>query len=123
MFRNRLSSLFLSVFVLGFAFLGFAQRSDAQVLLGSVSGTVTDQSGAGVPKAHVTIVNKATNIQKEADTDESELEWEDHPIEEQSVWRARYSTLRLTMKRSAHEETRRHGWLRAYSSIGRHRLR
>src|SRR5437763_6789693 len=71
MFRNRLSSLFLSVFVLGFAFLGFAQRADAQVLFGSVSGTVTDQSGAGVPKAHVTLINKATSVQKEADTDES----------------------------------------------------
>src|SRR2546430_7225654 len=71
MFRNRLSSLFLSVFVLGFALFGTAQRADAQVLFGSVSGTVTDQSGAGVPKAHVTLINKATSVQKEADTDES----------------------------------------------------
>src|SRR5439155_813436 len=45
--------------------------ADAQVLFGSVSGTVTDQSGAGVPKAHVTLINKATSVQKEADTDES----------------------------------------------------
>ena len=71
MLRNRLSGLFLSVFVLGFAFLGFAQRADAQVLFGSVSGTVTDQSGAGVPKAHITLINKATSVQKEADADES----------------------------------------------------
>src|SRR5436190_527360 len=71
MFRNRLSSLFLSVFVLGFAFLGFVQRADAQVLFGSVSGTVTDQSGAGVPKAHVTLINRATSVQKEADADDS----------------------------------------------------
>src|SRR5256886_3466522 len=71
MFRNRLSSLFLSVFVLGFALFGTAQRADAQVLFGSVSGTVTDQSGAAVPKAHVTLINKATSVQKEADTDES----------------------------------------------------
>jgi len=48
-----------------------AQPLPAQVLFGSVSGTITDQSGAGVPKAHVTLINKATNVQKEGDTDES----------------------------------------------------
>ena len=37
----------------------------------TVSGTITEQSGAGVPKAHVTLINKATGVQKEADTDES----------------------------------------------------
>ena len=48
-----------------------ARPLPAQVLFGSVSGTITDQSGAGVPKAHVTLVNKATSVQKEGDTDES----------------------------------------------------
>src|SRR5205809_1594106 len=71
MFRIRLSGFFLAVFVLGFLLLGFVQRADAQVLFGSVSGTVTDQSGAGVPKAHVTLINRATSVQKEADADES----------------------------------------------------
>src|SRR2546422_3940849 len=71
MFRNRLSGFLLSVFVLIFALRGFVQCADAQVLFGSVSGTVTDQSGAGVPKAHVTLTNKATSIQREADADES----------------------------------------------------
>src|SRR5438552_18785132 len=71
MFRNGLSGLFLSLFVLGFPLMGLVQRADAQVLFGSVSGTVTDQSGAGVPKTHVTLINKATSIQREADTDES----------------------------------------------------
>ncbi len=71
MLRNRWTVVFLSVFVLGFALLGFVERTDAQVLFGSVSGTITDQSGAGVPKAHVTLINKATSVQKEADTDES----------------------------------------------------
>src|SRR5205809_6291249 len=71
MFRIRLSGFFLSVFVLGFLLLGFVQRADAQVLFGSVSGTVTDQSGAGVPKARIALVSKATSVQKEADADES----------------------------------------------------
>jgi Carboxypeptidase regulatory-like domain/TonB dependent receptor len=71
MLRNRLSVLFLLVFFLSFALLGIVQRTGAQVLFGSVSGTITDQSGAGVPKAHVTLINKATSVQKEADTDES----------------------------------------------------
>ncbi len=71
MLRNRLSVLFLLVFFLSFALLGSVQRTGAQVLFGSVSGTITDQSGAGVPKAHVTLINKATSVQKEADTDES----------------------------------------------------
>lgn len=48
-----------------------AQPLPAQVLFGSVSGTVTDPSGAQVPKAHVTLVNKATSVQRETDTDES----------------------------------------------------
>jgi Carboxypeptidase regulatory-like domain/TonB dependent receptor len=71
MLRNRLSVLFLLVFFLSFALLGIVQRTGAQVLFGSVSGTITDQSGAGMPKAHVTLINKATSVQKEADTDES----------------------------------------------------
>src|SRR5437879_13629660 len=71
MLRNRLSGLFLSLFVLGFALMGLVQRADAQVLFGSVSGTVTDQSGAGVPKARVTVINRATSVQQEADADES----------------------------------------------------
>ena len=71
MFRNRLSGFSLSLFVLGFALLGFLPRADAQVLFGSVNGTVTDQTGAGVPKAHITLINKATSVQKEANADES----------------------------------------------------
>src|SRR5438094_2399935 len=71
MFRIRLSGFFLSVFVLGFLLLGFVQRADAEVLVESVSGKVTDQSGAGVPKARIALVSKATSVQKEADADES----------------------------------------------------
>ena len=38
----------------------FVPALKAQVLYGSVTGTVTDQSGAGVPKAHAVVTNRAT---------------------------------------------------------------
>src|SRR5215467_209022 len=44
--------------------------SKAQVLYGSVSGVVTDQSGAAVPKAHVIITNRGTGFVRETDANE-----------------------------------------------------
>ncbi|PYV75630.1 MAG: hypothetical protein DMG97_06040 [Acidobacteria bacterium] len=49
----------------------FVPRADAQVLYGSVTGTVTDQSGASVPKAHLVVVNRATRVTREADADDT----------------------------------------------------
>ncbi len=43
----------------------------AQVLYGSVAGNVTDASGATVPGAEVTLVNKATNFTEKAATDDT----------------------------------------------------
>ena len=43
----------------------------AQVLYGSVVGTVTDQTGAVVPKANVTVRNTATNETRSVATDDS----------------------------------------------------
>ncbi|HWI68043.1 MAG TPA: carboxypeptidase-like regulatory domain-containing protein, partial [Nitrospiraceae bacterium] len=70
MLRNK-SAVLLAVGALGFSLLGFIQTANAQVLFGSVSGTVTDQSGATVPKAHVSSVNKGTGVVRETDVDGS----------------------------------------------------
>ncbi len=42
--------------------LGAAQRVNAQILYGSVAGTVSDQTGAVVPNAAITIVNDNTGF-------------------------------------------------------------
>jgi len=44
-----------------------------QVLYGSLLGTVTDQSGAVLPGAHITVVNSKTGLKREADSDSSGL--------------------------------------------------
>ena len=67
MLRNK--SVVLLAVVLAFALFGMVQSANAQVLFGSASGTITDQSGAAVPKAHVSSVNKATGVRKETDAD------------------------------------------------------
>jgi carboxypeptidase family protein len=43
----------------------------AQVLYGSVTGTITDQSGAVVPNAQVTITNEGTGLKRQTTTDSS----------------------------------------------------
>jgi hypothetical protein len=70
MSRSRLHSLVV-VLVFALVALAQAQRVDAQVLYGSVTGTVSDQSGGAVPKAHVTLTNRATGVARETDADEN----------------------------------------------------
>ena len=47
-----------------------AVSSPAQVLYGSLTGTVTDAADAAVPGAKVEAVNVATGIAKQSSTDE-----------------------------------------------------
>ncbi len=63
--RSRLGLLTIA---LGF-FVAVSGRAEAQLLYGSVVGTVVDAQGAAVPGARVTIVNKDTNLSRETITD------------------------------------------------------
>jgi len=71
MVASRFRISVLCVLALSFLGLVYAHTAWAQVLYGSVTGTVTDQSGAGVPKAHVAATNRATGVKREADTDDN----------------------------------------------------
>lgn len=67
--RNRmlfaLGTGFIAVAILGIV---PAKRLTAQVLYGSMAGTITDQSGGVVPGASVTIVNQNTGLTRSAST-------------------------------------------------------
>ena len=72
---NKANWLFVlglvSLVALGIQHVIFVPFLNAQVLYGSVIGTVTDQSGAVVQKAHVVVTNRATGVQRETDADEN----------------------------------------------------
>src|SRR5215210_6703698 len=55
-----------TIIVTVFALVLFASAARAQTATGGVNGTVTDQHGAVVPGATVTLVNRATNIETRA---------------------------------------------------------
>ncbi len=56
---------------LAFTLIGTANQARAQVLYGSIVGTVVDQTGAVVPKATITVVNKQTGMTRETAADEA----------------------------------------------------
>lgn len=51
--------------------LSLADNASAQVLYGSIVGTVNDPSGAAVPGATVTATNKATGIERQTNTNDA----------------------------------------------------
>ncbi len=71
MSKIRLHASLLFLFASSFLLLLYAHDASAQVLYGSVTGTIADQSGAGVPKAHVVVTNRATGLARETDADEN----------------------------------------------------
>lgn len=66
------AGIILSLSITSFIFIGSnLSRVSAQVLYGSISGTITDQSGALVTKATVTATNKETNLSRQVATDDA----------------------------------------------------
>lgn len=61
---RRVLVVFLAVLTLGFV----TASANAQILYGSVVGTVKDAQGASVPGATVTVVNKETNLTRDTVT-------------------------------------------------------
>jgi len=62
---TQVSRTLISLFVL----LVFATAAFAQSNTGSITGVVTDQNGAVVPNATVTVTNQGTNEKRTAQTD------------------------------------------------------
>jgi len=61
-----------SFLAISLIFTGFeASIASAQVLYGSIVGTVTDQAGAMVPKAAITVRNTATGLSRQVNADEA----------------------------------------------------
>ncbi len=68
---ERVSILCLLVTCILFTFI--PQSASAQVLYGSVVGTVTDQTGAVVPGAQIAISNDSTGLKRQTTTDSTGL--------------------------------------------------
>ena len=68
--RSRRTKAILFFCAFGFMIMSYAARTaSAQVLYGSIVGTLTDESGAVVPQATVTVKNTSTGLSRDAKTD------------------------------------------------------
>src|SRR5437899_2314490 len=70
--RGRLA-LLLSFLALSLSTTLIVKPLKAQVLYGSILGTVTDPNGAVLPRAHITVTNPKTGLKRETDTDSAGL--------------------------------------------------
>src|ERR1700733_6309433 len=61
---------FLTTFVLALVAMTVSIPLDAQVLYGTLTGNITDPSGADVPRATVVALNTATGATRQATSDE-----------------------------------------------------
>jgi len=70
-YPRKRSQMFWSLLCLAFVLALLApQRTEAQVLYGSVVGDVKDSTGGAIPGATVTITHTETNVSREASTDQ-----------------------------------------------------
>ncbi len=69
MFAKAMGVSLSCLSVVLFLVFGLSERLNAQVLYGSVVGTVSDQSGAVLPEAQVTLTNDRTGLKRQATTD------------------------------------------------------
>ncbi len=69
MFARRLRVVLFGLLTLSFSFSIGVRRLSAQVLYGSLTGTITDQSGAAIPNAAVTVTNTQTGLKRETTAD------------------------------------------------------
>ena len=70
--RVSRAMLVLSCLAIGFIVMGHAaQSASAQVLYGSIVGTLTDETGAVIPKAQVTVTNTSTGLSRQVTTDDA----------------------------------------------------
>src|SRR6266568_1548532 len=70
--RGRLA-LLVSFLALSFSSALMVKPLKAQVLYGSILGTVTDPNGAVLPAAHITVINPKTGLKREADANSAGL--------------------------------------------------
>jgi hypothetical protein len=71
MTKQIIRPLLLVVLTGGLALSAFVKQANGQVLYGSMVGTVTDQTGAVVPGAQVTVTNEQTGLTRTSKTSSS----------------------------------------------------